>query len=188
MVDLGARIRAFRRNRNLSLTQLSKITGIAPSNLSSIELNKSSPTLSTLVKIADAFEMKVGAFLDEVVYPQSFLCRKGQGKALEGVSGQQAAELLSAGVPRNMMDCRTVTMAATSDRLSLEAQPGDRFLHCLSGSVNAHVNDDTYSLERGDSLYVLTDTEVALVNEGASQATVLIVSAWRMVGAGPERV
>ncbi len=56
---VGARIRLYRRKKNLSLTDLSRLTGIAASNLSSIELNKTSPTLNTLIKIADAFDMKV---------------------------------------------------------------------------------------------------------------------------------
>ena len=55
-INLGANIRASRNKRKMSLTELSEKTGIAASNLSSIELGKSSPTLNTLVKIAAAFQ------------------------------------------------------------------------------------------------------------------------------------
>jgi transcriptional regulator with XRE-family HTH domain len=65
-IHVAEQIRAFRKKKKLSLTDLSKLTGIAASNLSSIELGKSSPTLNTLVKIASAFHLRAGLFLDEV--------------------------------------------------------------------------------------------------------------------------
>ena len=46
-VNIGAKIRWYRKRKNISLAQLSAVTGIAASNLSSIELNKTSPTLNT---------------------------------------------------------------------------------------------------------------------------------------------
>ncbi|MBM4328793.1 MAG: helix-turn-helix transcriptional regulator, partial [Deltaproteobacteria bacterium] len=76
---VGPNIRELRKRKGLSLPKLAKLTGIAASNLSSLELNKSSPTLNTLVRIAAAFNMKLGAFLDEVVYEKAVVRRRGQG-------------------------------------------------------------------------------------------------------------
>ncbi len=67
-IDAGAKIRSYRKRKGLSLTRLSEITGIAASNLSSLELNKTSPTLQTLARIADAFDVKISEFLDEIFY------------------------------------------------------------------------------------------------------------------------
>lgn len=74
--DVGSKIRIFRLRKKISLNELSRMTGIAVSNLSSMELGKSSPTLSTLVKIADAFEVRAGVFLDERTLQESSVVQK----------------------------------------------------------------------------------------------------------------
>jgi transcriptional regulator with XRE-family HTH domain len=88
--NVGAKIRAFRKAKGLSLVELSKRTGIAPSNLSSIELNKSSPTLSTLLKIAHAFEMRLGEWLDEALYSKATLC-SGAVALVRGLATTESA-------------------------------------------------------------------------------------------------
>ncbi|WP_460529993.1 helix-turn-helix domain-containing protein [Flindersiella endophytica] len=60
---VGPRLRAVRRERDLTLTQLSEATGISASTLSRLESGQRKPTLELLLPLAKAF----GVQLDELV-------------------------------------------------------------------------------------------------------------------------
>lgn len=51
------KIREVRESKNISLTQLSKTTGIAKSHLSNIERGEKEPSISILVRIALALRV-----------------------------------------------------------------------------------------------------------------------------------
>lgn len=57
---LGIRIREIRHERNLSQLDLSVKSGVPKETISKIENGVRPPKLETLVKLAEAFEVKVG--------------------------------------------------------------------------------------------------------------------------------
>jgi transcriptional regulator with XRE-family HTH domain len=64
VMKIGVRIRMSRHNRNLTLSDLSDMTGISVSFLSDIERGISYPSLATCQKIARAFGVTLsGLFL-----------------------------------------------------------------------------------------------------------------------------
>ncbi|MBI4965115.1 MAG: helix-turn-helix transcriptional regulator [Desulfomonile tiedjei] len=178
-VDVGAKIRACRKRKQLSLIDLSRITGIAASNLSSIELNKSSPTLNTLMKIASAFGMKAGAFLDEVLYQKAVHCPAGEGENIPTSSPAVSVRPVTAGIFLSRMEASIITIEMAADSYDLEAAGTDRFVYCLEGRVSARVDDETFSLSKGDSLYMLPGTSVSFKLRGAGnrKSSFLLVSA-----------
>ncbi len=173
--DVGAKIRAFRQRRGLSLNQLSETTGIAASNLSSLELNKSSPTLNTLIRIADAFNIKVGAFLDEVLYERAVTCRRGRGKILEVRTPGHYIEKLTHQLPGSTLEAHFISLKRGSEPLRQACAGGYGFLYCLSGRVTVHVDQQKQHLNTGDSLHLLPDAEVILRNEGRREAGILYI-------------
>ena len=136
-LNVGAQIRAFRKKKRLSLIDLSKITGIAASNLSSIELGKSSPTLNTLVKIAAAFRLRPGVFLDEVLYKKAILCPKGGRDKLETFSSHVSTELLTGKVSLRRMDAKIVILKGAGRQVSLESLSTDGFVVPPTRSCNS---------------------------------------------------
>jgi transcriptional regulator with XRE-family HTH domain len=175
-INLGANIRASRSKRKMSLIELSGKTGIAASNLSSIELGKSSPTLNTLVKIAAAFNMKAGMFLDEILYQKAVMCRKGAGERLPSDSKKISLRLLTCGAALNRMESVMVILEP-STQISRTAQgSSDRFIYCLSGEISVLVEDEAHVLREGDSVYLLPQVEARFENRARDQATVLVVS------------
>lgn len=59
--DFGARLLQLRTRRNVTLRELSRRAGLAPSALSAIEKGRSSPTLATLQRILQALD---ASFMD----------------------------------------------------------------------------------------------------------------------------
>jgi DNA-binding XRE family transcriptional regulator len=61
--EIGERVRRERRARKWTLADLSARTGIRVPNLSRLEKGKHSPSLDTLMKVADAFGVPVVALI-----------------------------------------------------------------------------------------------------------------------------
>ncbi len=175
-INLGANIRAVRNKRKISLIELSEKTGIAASNLSSIELGKSSPTLNTLVKIAAAFDMKAGMFLDEILYKKAVVCPKGSGEDLRPESETISAKRLTSGVARNSMESVMVTLDPSAQISWTDQGSSDRFIYCVSGAITVLVENEAHVLHEGDGVYVLPNVDIRFENRGRGEAEVLIVT------------
>ena len=175
-IDVGAKIRAFRKNRGLSLIELASRTGIAASNLSSIELNKSSPTLSTLIKIAAAFGMKVGEFVDGVLYNKAILRREDEGDREPCSDPSAAIFRLTGEIFLNRMDARLVELGPDAGPIPAGGLGTDRLLYCLEGEVRVVVDAETYLLRADDMLYLLPEAAATLERAGRGQTRILIVN------------
>jgi transcriptional regulator with XRE-family HTH domain len=62
---LAARIRELRRRRKWSANHLADFSGLGRGYLSEVESAKKSPTLRTLVKLAEALQIEVGDLFSE---------------------------------------------------------------------------------------------------------------------------
>jgi len=181
---IGAKIRAYREKRKVSLTELSRRTGIAASNLSAIELDKSSPTLGTLMKIAEAFGVKAGAFLDEALYRKAVFC-SGQTVGRGRVQGEALCESLTHDVALNRMDVRRFSLKAGAGEILVGADGTDRLVYCLDGELAIDVGDERYTLRPSDGLYLLPEASAVLVNQGSGDAIALVVNTPASKHAGP---
>lgn len=61
-MTVGQNVRKTRQEKGLSILQVREITGLSKSTISEIENDKSSPTVETLKKIADALNTNVEDF------------------------------------------------------------------------------------------------------------------------------
>lgn len=174
-IDVGSRIRAFRQKNGLSLHQLADLTGIAASNLSAIERNKSSPTLRTLVKIARVFHMSAGSFLDQVMHPNATLWKKGEGTTDETPSHGHGVRTLADDLHPGVMVPHIITLEPDSQSFHPGGEDRDRFIHCLEGRVKVSLADEEYELRPGDSLYLLPYSQTGLLNTGTRAAALLMI-------------
>lgn len=61
--NIGAQLRQAREKKGLTLVELGKISGVSYTHISEIERGKTSPSLKTLDKLADALEISTSYFL-----------------------------------------------------------------------------------------------------------------------------
>jgi transcriptional regulator with XRE-family HTH domain len=63
MTTFGAHLKAWRKEADWTLSHLSQITSLSISYLSDIERERTLPSIPTLVKLADAFDVTVALLL-----------------------------------------------------------------------------------------------------------------------------
>lgn len=151
-VEVGKRLRELREARNLSMRELARLSGLSANALSTIERSKSSPSVSTLYKLAEALEVPITAFFRMDVRQQEVVFVKGDERTRvafhrglwEGLGGER----FSGRVEPFML---TLESGANSGRFSM-SHTGHEFVLCLRGVLEYQVEDQIYRLEPGDSL------------------------------------
>lgn len=176
-VDVGNRLRQLRMERGKSMRSLARASGLSTNALSMIERSRTSPSVSTLYKIAEALEVPITAFFRLEPPKQSIVHRKaGERKQVvfplvvwEGLGG----ESFSGHLEPFML---TIDPKGGSGPYGM-LHTGNEFVLCLSGSVEYEIEDQKFILDPGDSLIFAAQMRHRWTNPGATPAQVVIVLA-----------
>lgn len=174
-VDVGARLRELRVARGKSMRALARSSGLSTNALSMIERGRTSPSVSTLYKIAEALEVPITAFFRLEPPRQDIVFRKSNERTRvmltrgmwEGLGG----ESFVGHVEPFMI---TLKSGASSGPFGM-LHSGHEFVLCLSGFIQYEVEGYLYSLETGDSLLFAAQLRHRWRNPGPEIATAVIV-------------
>jgi len=159
-VQVGAHIRKFREARGITLQQVAERTGFSAALISQIENRMVSPPLGTLVKIANAFDVSVSAFLGGKEEREFSIVRKEERKTVsrvglkEGGKSAYTYEALGAGKAGRNMEPFLVRLKPLLDRnVVRNTHEGEEFLFVLSGKVEVFLDKYSDVLSEGDCIY-----------------------------------
>ncbi len=151
-VNVGSRLRSLREDRKTSIRGLARKSGLSANALSMIERGKTSPSVSTLYKLADALEIPITAFFGEEVEKNAIVFLKAdertrvpfQRGTWEGLGGENFIGRLEPFV-------LTLESGANSGMHTM-IHTGHEFVFCLRGQLEYQIEDEFYILDPGDSL------------------------------------
>lgn len=174
-MDVGSRLRELRTERSLSMRTLARLSGLSTNALSMIERGKTSPSVSTLYKLAEALEVPITAFFRTEPPKQAIVFRKANKRSRvefqrglwEGLGG----ESFLGRVEPFML---TLERGATSGPHGL-VHSGHEFVICLDGQLEYEVEDERFSFKPGDNLLFASKLRHRWRNPGKTVAKVLFV-------------
>jgi transcriptional regulator with XRE-family HTH domain len=151
-VNVGKELRALRKEQGLSIRALARASDISANAISMIERGRSSPSVSTLYKMADALNIPITDFFTSAPDRQSVVFRKGMERTRvpfqrgiwEGLGGEEF-------VGRVEPFALTLESGANSGPFPI-THTGHEFVICLRGQLEYKVDGEIYLLESGDSL------------------------------------
>ena len=151
-VNVGARLRTLRTERNLSIRALARQSGLSANALSMIERDKTSPSVSTLYKLADGMGVPITSFFGEETDSETVVFIKAdertrvpfQRGTWEGLGGENF-------IGRMEPFVLTLESGASSGPHTM-VHTGHEFVICLRGELEYQIEDKYYILEAGDSL------------------------------------
>lgn len=160
-VQVGDHVRTFRETRGISLQELAERTGFSAALLSQIENRMTSPPLGTLVKIANALDTTVSAFIGGKEEREFSIVRKQDRSTVSRVGmkegGGQSAytyEALGAGKAGRKMEPFLVRLKPLIDRnVVRNSHEGEEFIYVLSGRVEVYLEKYSDLLHEGDCIY-----------------------------------
>ena len=157
---VGAKIKALRETREISVAELAERTGLAEEQIARIEDNIDIPSLAPLIKIARALGVRLGTFLDDQDDHGAVVCRK-----------QETSDTIS--FSNNSMDARThmhyrALSKSKADRhmepfiididntenldYVLSSHEGEEFIFVMEGTVEVAHGKKMYVIEAGDTI------------------------------------
>jgi transcriptional regulator with XRE-family HTH domain len=156
-LDVGARVRAQRQERGLSLRALSEIAEVSPNTISLIERGETSPSVSTLQRLATALGVPITSFFSEVEERKKVIHTHANARIRSG-SASVILESIGYGLEGQACDPFHVTLkpGANSGR-QVMSHPGTELAYCLEGEVDYEIEGEHYRLTPGDSLLFLAD-------------------------------
>ena len=151
-VNVGSRLRSLREDRNMSIRGLARKSGLSANALSMIERGKTSPSVSTLYKLADALDLPITTFFGEEIERNAVVFIKAderprvpfQRGVWEGLGGENF-------VGRMEPFVLTLESGANSGMHTM-VHTGHEFVFCLRGQLEYQVEDEFFMLDPGDSL------------------------------------
>jgi transcriptional regulator with XRE-family HTH domain len=150
--DVGARVLAMRTQRGLSLRALAELCELSPNTISLIERGATSPSVSTLQRLASALGVHINAFFIEPSEKAQLILTRANERTRSG-SASVMLESLGYGLEGQACDPFIVTLkpGASSGR-QLMAHQGSEMILVLAGQVDIEVAGVSYLLRLGDSL------------------------------------
>ncbi len=184
-VDVGVRLRDLREERNLSMRALARMSGLSANALSMIERGKSSPSVSTLYKLAEAMEVPITCFFRTETPQNDIVFRKANSRTRipfhrglwEGLGGENFA----GHVEPFML---TLESGANSGRFPM-IHSGHEFVMCLRGQLEYQVENQYFLLEPGDTLLFAAELKHQWRNPGQTVANAVFVLAGFKEGESP---
>jgi len=159
---VGERIRKIREAKGLSYDELANVTGFDVTSLEKIEKNEIQPQLGTLVKLSKALDSAFSRLVSGVGSRLYSITRKNERKVVSRSTSTKGKQLytyksLAPEVKGRHMEALMVTLEANPDQ-ETSVHEGEEFIYVIEGTVIVKIDQDTFELEPGDSIYYLSTT------------------------------
>ena len=154
----GDRIRRIRKERGLSIKDLSSRTGIDVAAMRRIESGETIPALGQLVRLGRALDMKMGYLISSGIDETMTVVHKDErrpvsryGESKSMLCGYSYESLAPEKAERFMEPFIVTLMPAEAEDFSTHA--GQEFLYVLEGEVEVQIGDRIDFLKPGDAAY-----------------------------------
>ena len=148
----------FRRDRHLSLDDLSERSGVSRAALSQVEGGRTNPTLAVLWKIAVGLEIPFHDLLGTSPDQGVLVLRSGDALPLRSTDGRTESRLLSPGGAASDTEVYELRLLPKAvHRSEPHAQGTTETLVVLSGALRLGAGDAIHELATGDSVFFRAD-------------------------------
>jgi transcriptional regulator with XRE-family HTH domain len=153
-------LRNFRRDRHLSLDDLSARSGVSRAALSQVEGGRTNPTLAVLWKIAVGLEIPFHDLLGSPADEPVLVLRAGDTAPLRSSDGRTESRLLSPGGSTGDTEVYELKLQPKAVHKSEpHARGTTETVVVLAGALRLGAGKASYELSAGDSVFFRADVE-----------------------------
>ena len=163
-VAIGRQIRIYRKQMEITVSDLSKMTGLSTGMLSKIENGNTSPSLSTLQTLSNALSIPMTAFFKQFEQERECIHTKAnEGVEVEGEgtrAGHQYNLLghLGSNDSGVIIEPYLIELTSETDTFKTFQHGGLETIYMLAGEITYRHGDGVYKLQPGDTLFFDANT------------------------------
>ena len=159
---VGEKIKQIREMKKVSVEELAARSGMEITMIQKIEQEKNVPSLAPLIKIARALGVRLGTFLDDSDNYGPVVVRSGEyhkgarftSQASETREHLNFFSLAFDKAGRSMEPFIVDIESGLQSDYMLSSHEGEEFIYVLEGEVEINYGKETYTLAKGDSIYL----------------------------------
>ncbi|KAB2441526.1 helix-turn-helix domain-containing protein [Bacillus luti] len=163
---LAKNLKTIREKEKLSLEKVSQLTGVSKTMIGQIERGESSPTLTTIWKIANGLKVSFTSLINNP-QPDTKVVLRNDVQVLSEDNGKYKVYTSFPFQDDRHFEIYTVEIE-TEGKLSSEAhkEGTEEFITVFEGELTIEVNDCQYKLSNGDSIRFMADRAHTYKNSG----------------------
>jgi transcriptional regulator with XRE-family HTH domain len=175
LIAIGRRVKALRRERQLSLEALADRSGVSVSMLSTVERGKKVPSILIMSQIATALDTSIGRLVDEEKKPRVIVMRAAERRVINDAAGMERRSL-SPVLPGIEFELVRITLApgANAGTFPPHREGSREYLAVENGTLTLVLDGTEYRLAAGDSIYHEGDCEHGYRNDTDAPCTYYI--------------
>ncbi|AIO49297.1 MULTISPECIES: helix-turn-helix domain-containing protein [Burkholderia] len=178
-VSLGNKIRALRQRLKLTLDETAGIAGISKPFLSQVERGRATPSITSLVRIAQALGVTMQYFIDTPTEARS-VCRRNAMQYFQFANSASLFARLTNLVDGRKLDAILVRMPTGQSPSEITTHAGEEFVYVMRGQVALTLEDCTFTLNEGDTAHYESTTPHAWHNTADEEAVIVWVGTPRL--------
>jgi transcriptional regulator with XRE-family HTH domain len=156
---VGERIKALREAQDMTLEQVSKLTGIKAERLGAYEDGRAVPAIGVVIQLSRVLGSKMEGLLHGggTVSEHITICRSGESLGGDQGDTEQSyayATLTRPGTAGHRMEPFLLTFDPKVAQAPAITHDGQEFVYILDGAVELFYDGRRYRLEQGDSAYL----------------------------------
>jgi transcriptional regulator with XRE-family HTH domain len=151
-MELGEKLKAIRIEKKMTLDEVAKKSSLTKSFISQIELNKTSPSITSLMKLASALEIRLTDLFREENLAQEVLVKRERRDSYYNKKTQLTIEILFTRSPDQKMEPIYLRLKP-GGKTEVLTRVGQEFVYVIKGKVKLFLNEKEYVAGEGDSLY-----------------------------------
>jgi len=159
---VGARLRALRMSKGLTVSALAAISQVPPSTISKMENGRLQPSLVHAINLAMALGENLGFLVDRYrADPEDMVVvRRSDRSKIEYPDFGMTLEDLNGNFHSGVLEARIGELepGATSGSQPM-THYGDELCIVLEGAIRYTIGDEVFELEKGNSLHFKSDQE-----------------------------
>jgi quercetin dioxygenase-like cupin family protein len=157
--EIGMRVKKARESRGLSIFDVYLRTDISVELLSQIEAGKVVPPLGAVVKLAKAFDLKMGYFISGEEEKAYTIVRSDDREVTPRFDSSKekrhgyAYEHLAPHKTDRYMEPFLVSLEPSETEEERSSHDGQEFIFVVQGEMEVRLGEDIHILQPGDSIY-----------------------------------
>jgi transcriptional regulator with XRE-family HTH domain len=177
-MKIGEKLRETRRERGLTLAQVSEKSGVALATLSRIENDRMTGTVESHIKICEALGINLPELYSGLSPTSKNPVVTTAAERTEVFVHQKksTSEMLTPKVLDKKMMPVMLRIKPDGATHKEETSKGvEKFVYILEGKVQATIGGETYNLNKGDTLYFDSSLLHYFKNTGGAEAEIICV-------------
>ncbi len=171
IVPVGKKIKQFRTQKKISLSNLANDTGCSVDYLKQLEAGTVMPPVGTLLQVSRALQIDSG-----LLFKEQASKLRNRIKDYKKRTENYAYTTLTPGAENKHLKAFRVAVEGSSEHKGVGYQhEGEEFVYVLKGNIEVVVGDNVNSLVEGDSLHFNSGIQHKLRNVSPETAEFLVV-------------